>query len=280
MNPRAALSTLALFVLLAGCGSPSGGSPDGGSMDAAFPDVGVSAYPLPPVNAGLDYQLGEAYAPPAGVGIVARDREASVAPGLFNLCYVNGFQVQPHEESFWLTEHPELVLRDDQGDPVVDAAWDEMLLDTSTAEKRGAIAGIVGGWIAGCATAGFDAVEIDNLDSFSRSGERLTEEHAVAMMRLFADAAHAEGLAISQKNAADLVGRRAEMGTDFVVAEECNRYRECGVYTAGYGAHVLVIEYRRQDFTRGCADFPGLSIVLRDRNLVGPAAGAYVHDGC
>ena len=60
---------------------------------------------------------------------VSRDREGSPAPGLYNICYVNGFQAQPSEESFWLDDHPELVLRDAAGDPVIDADWDEMLLD-------------------------------------------------------------------------------------------------------------------------------------------------------
>ena len=42
-------------------------------------------------------------------------------------------------------------------------------------------------------------------------------------MRLFADAAHAAGLPIAQKNSAEITGRRTEMGTDFAVAEECDR---------------------------------------------------------
>jgi hypothetical protein len=87
-------------------------------------------------------------------------------------------------------------------------------------------------------------------------------------------------MAIAQKNSSELVGRRREMQTDFVVAEECNRYSECGTYTAAYGDNVLVIEYRRQDFTAGCAAFPRLSIVLRDRNLVRAGAAGYVFDGC
>lgn len=279
MNARATLLTHALLFSL-GCGSAASGDPDAGRVDIAFPDLGVSDYPLPPANAGLDYQLGGAYEPPAGVAIVSRDREAPIAAGLYNLCYVNGFQAQPNEEDFWLTQHPTLILRDEQGDPVIDADWDEMLLDVGTPEKRTAIAAIVGGWITGCADAGFDAIEIDNLDSFSRSGERLSEDDAVAMMRLFADAAHAEGMAISQKNSAELVDRRVEMGTDFVVAEQCNRYRECDVYTAAYGPRVLVIEYRRRDFEQGCTDFPGLSIVFRDLDLVAPPATAYKYDGC
>jgi hypothetical protein len=253
---------------------------DAAGLDAALPDGGSTTFRLPPANGGLDYQLGGAYAPPSGVTIVSRDRSESPAAGLYNLCYVNGFQIQPDEEAFWMTEHPDLILRDAGGAPVIDADWDEMLIDVSTEAKRTAVAAIVGGWIDGCASAGFDAVEIDNLDTFSRSMGLLTEDDNVAAMRLFSDRAHARGLAIAQKNSAELVPRRVEMATDFVVAEECNRYDECGVYTAAYGDAVLVIEYRRADFTAGCAAFPELSIVLRDRNLVPPGNPAYLFDGC
>jgi hypothetical protein len=254
---------------------------DSGSLDAAGSDAGPPAErALPPENAGLDYQLGGAYPPPEGVAIVSRDRSASIAAGLYNVCYVNGFQSQPDEESFWLDDHPELVLRDDAGEPVIDEEWDEMLLDVRTETSRSALAEIVGAWIEGCATAGFDAVEIDNLDSYSRSGGRITEDHAVAFMRLLAGAAHRSGLAIAQKNSAEILSRRAEMDTDFAVAEECNRYDECADYTAAYGDAVLVIEYRRADFDAGCRDFPELSIVLRDVNLVTPGEGAYLYDGC
>ena len=68
-------------------------------------------------------------------------------------------------------------------------------------------------------------------------------------MKQFSDDAHALDLAIAQKNSAELVGRRTELGTDFAVAEECNQFTECDTYTSGYGDHVIVIEYRRQDFT-------------------------------
>lgn len=293
-----------LVIALFGCGSPApldDAGPDprdaGGAMDArvdldahargdasaidaALDDAGSTPLELPPANAMLDYQLGGAYPPPPGVEIVSRDRNAAPAAGLYNVCYVNGFQIQPDEEGFWMTEEPDLILRDSSGDPVIDADWNEMLVDVSTPEKRARVATIVGGWIAGCDAAGFDAIEIDNLDSFSRSGGLLDEDDAVATMALFAEAAHARGMAIAQKNSAELVARRAEMGTDFVVAEECNRYSECDVYTAAYGEHVLVIEYRRADFDAGCAAFPQLSIVLRDLDLVPASAAGYVYDGC
>ncbi len=241
---------------------------------------GIDDVRLPPPNAGFDYQLGGAYPPPSGVTVVSRDRTATPAPGLFNICYVNGFQVQPGEERWWRANHPDLLLRDRNGKIVIDRDWDEMMLDPTTTRKREELASVVGEWIAGCSADGFDAVEIDNLDTFTRTHGLIDEDDAVAQVRLYADAAHANGLAIAQKNSAEIVGRRDEMGTDFAVAEECDRWNECDAYTGAYGDHVLVIEYRRRDFDAGCAAYPDLSIVLRDLDLVPPADKAYVYRSC
>lgn len=258
---------------IAACGSDQ-------SDPAHIDDPGPGQFGRPPENAGLDYQLGGGYPLPSGVGIVSRDRTDAPAPGAYSICYVNGFQVQPGEEPFWQSEHPELLLRDGSGNLVIDEDWNEAILDTRGAAKQAALAAVVGGWIAGCADSGFDAVEIDNLDTYTRSKGLLNEDDAVATLRAFADAAHAHNLAIAQKNSAELAPRRAAMGTDFVVAEECNRYDECDAYTAAYGLGVLVIEYRRADFTKGCAAYPDLSIVLRDRDLVPAGQSGYVFDDC
>jgi hypothetical protein len=260
---------------------------DAGARDAGRPapmDAGTPSQmgnlKLPPAGAALDYQLGGAYNPPSGVKIVSRDRTAKPAAGLYNICYVNGFQAQPGEENFWMSDHPELVLRDSSGQPVIDEDWDELMLDISSADKRTKLAEIVGGFIDGCAKSGFDAVEIDNLDSFSRSGGRLSQQNAIDFMALLSKRAHAAGLPIAQKNSAELVSQRAKLGTDFAVAEECNRYDECDVYTKGYGDNVFVIEYRKSDFDKGCKGFPNLSIVLRDVALSTPNGSSYVFEGC
>jgi hypothetical protein len=76
------------------------------------------------------------------------------------------------------------------------------------------------------------------------------------------------------------LGSRAAMGTDFAVAEECNRYSECGDYKAVYGNLVFIIEYRDQDFTVRCQAFPELSIVRRDVNVSTPGNGSYVYKAC
>jgi hypothetical protein len=282
---RSILLGLCGFVV-AGCGStaPDGpGDAQAGSVDSpTLPGDGSAAgtLQLPPLNAGFDYQLGGAYAPPAGVAIVSRDRTAAIAPGLYNICYVNGFQIQPDEAAVWQSQRAELILRTANGSPVIDAEWNEMLIDISTAAKRTQVAAIAGEWITGCHRAGFDAVEIDNLDSYTRSNGLLSQDNAVAMMRAMSDAAHAAGLAIAQKNSTDLVARKAELGTDFAVAEQCNEFSECDAYRAGYGDHVLVIEYARTAFDAGCAAFPALSIVLRDLELVPLGDPAYVYKDC
>jgi len=241
---------------------------------------GAAGVRLPPINAPFDYQLGGAYPPPSGVQIVSRDRAAAPATGLYNICYVNGFQIQPGELDTWQASHPDLILKDSVGQPIVDSNWNEVLIDVSTPQKRASVAAIVGAWIDGCASAGYDAIEIDNLDSYSRSQGTLSADDCVAALGLFAERAHAQHLAIAQKNASELVTRRGEMGTDFAVVEECNRFSECDTYRAGYGDSVLLIEYVKDNFMAGCHDYPELSIVLRDLYLVTPGTAGYVDDGC
>ena len=256
------------------------GSASGGSASADGSGGGSSELDLPPGNASFDYQIGGAYAPRQGVAVVSRDREDEPAAGLYNICYVNGFQTQPQDEDWWLNEHPELVLRDDEGEPVIDEDWGEMILDTSTASKRTALLSIVETWIAGCQMSGFDAVEIDNLDTYSRSDDRLTPDNNVTFMAMLSDAAHELGLAVGQKNSTELLSRVSDMKTDFAVAEECNRWDECGDYQAAYGDLVFIIEYRDQDFDQGCKDFPELSIVRRDLDVSPAGSADYVYEGC
>ena len=236
------------------------------AISLASPAVAVSPPPVAPLPVGpdVDYQLGGTHGVPANVGIVVRDRTSTPLPGHYNVCYVNGFQTQADEASFWKSRRG-LVLRR-RGRPVVDTAWGEWLLNIRTPRKRVRLATIVGAWTRGCASRGFDAVEFDNLDSFTRSAGLLKRRNAVAYARLLVRAAHSVGLAAGQKNLSDFDGRT--VGYDFAVAEECGRYRECGAYVASYGRRVLSIEYRRADFQWTCANYgTRLPVVLRDLDL-------------
>ncbi|MDR6320248.1 endo alpha-1,4 polygalactosaminidase [Actinoplanes couchii] len=239
------------------------------------------AFAPPPVNATVDYQIGEAYPPPAGVTVVTRDRNDRPVAGLYNLCYVNAFQTQPDETDWWKLNHDNLLLKDKRGRYVEDPDWGETLLDTSTPAKREALAGIVGGWITGCAAAGFKAVEPDNIDSYSRSKGLLTKAGAVAYLQLLATRSHAAGLAIAQKNSTELGTAGKAAGLDFVVAEQCGEYDECRDYTSVYGNNVIDIEYTNKGFTKACASIGAqTSVIRRDVNVTAPGSRTYKYQAC
>ncbi|QHC70574.1 endo alpha-1,4 polygalactosaminidase [Rathayibacter sp. VKM Ac-2801] len=247
----------------------------------------ASAAPLlPPANGVLDYQLGGAYAPASSVTIVDRDRTDPPAAGRYSICYVNAFQTQPGESAAFAKRHPELLVRRADGKPLADPGWpDEYLFDVSTSAKRTALLAIVGAWIDGCAEDGFDAVEADNLDSYTRSGGRLTTSQALAFATLLTARAHRSGLAIGQKNGADhaAAGRRT-VGFDFAVVEECQVYDECAAYTDVYGRQVYEIEYTdngRSAYAEACAEQGRrISVTLRDRDVVPRGATGYVNRHC
>ena len=271
----AALAALAVGILLGltGCTAATG------APAASAPPTDWS---LPPAGAVVDYQLGGAYAPSAGVAVVGRDRAADPAPGIYSVCYVNGFQTQPGELDAW---DADLLLHRD-GDVVFDPDWpDEALLDTATPENRERIAAQVVPWIDGCADAGFDAVEFDNLDTYTRSDEALSLEDNLALAAVLVDAAHRAGLAAGQKNSAeDAAALHEQAGFDFAVAEECAAYEECRAYTAVYGDAVIDVEYSDElprTFAEMCADEDSpASMVLRDRDLLTPADEGHVFETC
>ncbi|MYZ06640.1 hypothetical protein GT028_04535 [Streptomyces sp. SID2999] len=230
---------------------------------------------LPPEHAGFDYQIGGAYPPPAGVRIVTRDRADSPAKGLYNVCYVNAFQAQPQERADWPAD---LLLRDRAGEVVIDEDWDEPLLDIGTPAKRERIADRVNRWTDGCADKGYDAVEFDNYDSYTRSRHLLTPADATAFMRLLTRHAHARHLAVGQKNTPELADERESAGLDFAVAEECGQYDECGVYARAYDDRVLDIEYTDDGLRKALAGWGArLSIVRRDLDVSTPGEAGYVH---
>ncbi|WP_193103924.1 endo alpha-1,4 polygalactosaminidase [Brachybacterium sp. FME24] len=246
---------------------------------------GPAVVALPPHEGGFDYQLGGAYA--ADVAVVVRDASADPQPGAYSICYVNGFQTQPDEAELWL-DHSELLLRDDAGDPVTDPDWpEEYVLDPSAASQREGILEILGPVISGCAEAGFEAVEIDNLDTWTRF-DGIDEDGASALAAEYVELSHSAGLAIAQKNAAEMAEHaHGELGFDFAVTEECGRYDECAAYTDVYGDHVLQIEYPGSlaesgvSFAEVCAlpDRAPLTI-LRDSDLVAGGEPGYVYGSC
>jgi hypothetical protein len=221
----------------------------------------------PDANVAWDYQIGGARTPPAGVGIVDRDRAASPS-GLYDICYVNAFQTQPDERSFWRKQHRSRLLLRHNGSLVVDGQWNEILLDVGTSTKRHRLTRIVGRWIDGCAAAGFDAVELDNLDSWTRSRHELRRRDARTFATSLVAVAHADGLAVAQKNAAELLGSKDAIGFDFAIVEECAKYHECREFVDAYSGRALLVEYRQKWFDAACTRVGAeVAVVLRNRNV-------------
>ncbi|MFI8872628.1 endo alpha-1,4 polygalactosaminidase [Streptomyces sp. NPDC055243] len=247
-------------------------------LTSSTASAGAGAAAPPPPHAGFDYQIGGAYTPPAGVEVVSRDAGASPAPGLYNICYLNAFQAQPGAEGDW---DPDLLLRDADGEVVYDGEWGEAVLDIRTADKRERIAAKVGGWIDGCADKGFQAVEPDNFDTYTRFPDLLTADQATSYVALLSAHAHEKGLAAAQKNTPQLAVARERTGLDFAVAEECGVYDECGEYTAAFGDDVLVVEYTADGLRKACSGWgERLSIVRRDIEVSPAGSGGHVRQTC
>jgi endo-alpha-1,4-polygalactosaminidase (GH114 family) len=247
----------------------------------------------PPPNAKFDYQIGGDYPLPPAVEVVSRDWFiGSPDPAAYSICYVNAFQTQddergvdrPDERSNWPAR---LVLKRLGDDP----NWGgEYLVDISSAAKRARAAAWVQQMIRVCADKGFDAVEYDNLDSWTRFDGTPIEgqvpfgkEQAIRYAKTLTKRAHALGLAVAQKNTLQLSRRQSHdrIGFDFAIAEECGRYRECRDWRARFGNHVIDIEYRRTDFKRACRAIGSrTSVVLRDLNVTRPGSRTYRYAAC
>lgn len=261
---------------------PPGGSAIGspGAGAGAGAGVGTAAIVLPPAGAVADYQLGGSYDPDPAVRIVTRDSTAEPASGIYSICYVNGFQSQPGAE--WPAA---LLVNDMSGAPITDPGWpDEHIFDTSTSAKRAQLLDGLQPSIDGCRASGFQAIEFDNLDSYTRSHGALSADDAVAFATSLVAAAHASGLAAAQKNSVDLVDAGVHtVGFDFAMTEECFQFSECAAYAQGYGDRVIDVEYTSDlttSFDQVCASSSRApSTMLRDRQLtpVGDPGHVYRH---
>ena len=273
-----AVTGLSIAALRAGSdtegASPSPAEPSSTSSGSTVP----AAVTLPPKHVPWDYQIGGAYPPATGVRVVSRSYEDAPAPGLYNICNINAYQAESDAETDW---DADLLLRDADGKVVHDTDWDEAVLDIRTAAKRERIAARLDTWIDACAAKGYQAVEPDNYDSFTRFPSYLKAAQAEALMKRLAAHAHAEGLAIAQKNTAELVSDRASLGLDFAIVEECAEYDECGEFADAFDDNVLMVEYTKKGLTTACATWSStLSVVRRDEEVEPEGADGFLRETC
>jgi Glycoside-hydrolase family GH114 len=236
--------------------------------------LGVQAFATFPANGTFDYQIGGAYTPSPAARIVDRDHNDAPVAGRYNICYVNAFQSQPGESSAWGS----LLLRSG-GSLVGDPNWPgEYVVDT---RQAAAVASFVGQWVRQCAAKGFQAVELDNLDSYSRSDGLLTTADNLDVFGRLAAIGRAYGIAVAQKNAVELSAQAKARGASFAIAEDCQLYSECSGYSSVYGSSWIDIEYQSAAFSAAClAHGATTSVILRDVEVVPAGSTGYVYRTC
>ena len=124
----------------------------------------------------------------------------------------------------------------------------------------------MGRWTRGCADDGFDAVEYDNLDSFSRSHGLVTRADAKAYAALLVERAHAHGLAAGAEELGR-VGRHA-VGFDFASPSSARSTTSAAATSPTTASHVLAVEYGDKAFRRACRNWcDRIAVVRRDVDL-------------
>ncbi len=101
---------------------------------------------------------------------------------------------------------------------------------------------IIAARVQRCVTAGFDAVEFDNMDGASNhSGFPVSQAQQIEFNRAMAGVAHDNGLAVGLKNdVAQLT--QLEPWFEFAVNEQCQQYNECGGYDAWIARAKAVVQ--------------------------------------
>src|SRR5579862_3216996 len=101
---------------------------------------------------------------------------------------------------------------------------------------------IIDARVAKCVTAGFDAVEFDNVDGYTNdTGFPLTASDQLTFDTDLAGLAHARGLSVGLKNDLDQLGQLQNV-FDFAINEQCAQFHECSAYNGWVAAGKVVAE--------------------------------------
>ena len=249
-------------VVLTGTACSADASPAAGATTTA-------AVTPPPVKAGFDYQIGSAYTPPAGVKVVSRDHDAQPAAGPLQHLLRQRFPGAARRRGEWDSD---LLLRDANGNVVIDEDWNEALLDLRTADKRDRVAAKVE---PGSTTAPARATR--------RRAGQLRQLHPVEEPadRRPGPGLHPPALRPRAQRRASRSRRRTPPSWPATPGQRPGLRRrrgmrtadECGDFTSAFGNHVIVIEYTDSGL-KACSGWSTLSVVQRDVDVRRPGKPA------
>ncbi|WP_395023332.1 endo alpha-1,4 polygalactosaminidase [Dongia sp.] len=230
----------------------------------------------PPADAGFAISLSQPVLEPvSGIGVYEIDlfdsEQANIdalhAAGGYVICYFSAGSLEdwrPDVAQF----PPPVIGRDYKGWP------GERWLDI---RRRHALAPILEARLDRAVEKSCDAVDPDNVDGFSNAtGFDISKDDQRSFNLWLVEAAHARGLAIGLKNAAELVPDLADR-FDFAVIENCAAQQACDGYAAFVDGKkaVFQIEYRNEirDWDLVCRDAArrGFTAILAGLELDGTA---------
>ncbi len=180
------------------------------------------------------------------------------ARGLRVACYISAGSVEDFRADAPLI--PTEVI----GSPLQD--WpDEHWLDVRRIDL---LAPVMRARINECADKGFDAIEFDNVDSWThQTGFPLTRTHSLRYLRWLIRTGHEHGLAVGLKNATDLIEPLADE-VDWALNEQCAQFDECDRYAplVRRNVPVFVLEYNGRR-ARACATVKRFGLIGQMKHL-------------
>lgn len=228
---RRLMVLLLMLALLPGAVAAQGATPAGGSVfggEGVVWDIRLATADVTTLPAVQVLEID-------GAEASAEDVSALNAQGVVAICYVNAGAWEAWRDD--AAAYPEAVIGDAY------PGWPgERFVDIRQLDVLGPI---LEARLDDCAAKGFAAVDPDNVDGYlTETGFDLTREDQLRFNRWLAEAAHARGLAIGQKNVPELADALAPV-FDFAVTEDCLVDTWCAAMEpyAALGKPVLMVEY-------------------------------------
>ena len=190
----------------------------------------------PPVNAPFDYQIGGAYPPRRRSRRRPRPARRRPRPASYDVCYVNAFQTQPDEATWWKTNHDDLLLRRRRAPTWSTASGTRCCSTRRPRRSARRCARVVGGWIDGCRRSGLQRGRARQ-PRLATAGAQAADQAGQHRLRQAARRARARGGPGDRAEERPPTRRRtaSASGFDFAIAEECQATTSAATTPSAYG---------------------------------------------